>query len=199
VVTIEALLKVAGKVVVEADQENDPALAKAISSVGRERTLRIEHRSALDPRTDNASLSLPNNPSEWEMFGYDLLGLLAFAGARSDGGRTDRHVGREFEELLEQGQPRAAVLIGFVEIESTIDRIMRDVHPSERRRTSGFGKSLQFAQSLGWNADNDTVRRMTEARNGLVHGQATLIDQDLTWLAQVIGELLNFLDERAAQ
>ncbi len=194
VATLDALLRVAGKAVVEDDDVSPSSLrSKASSMLGSDQVLRVTSRPSGLGVEDGRVLVAPNTVEDWEAFGTTLAAELWESVEVRDfwppdsGGPTRSAYSLDKVSALDG--MRATVIVGLIRLESRIRELAsRGDRPLDSRRPTGFRQVLEYGlEHLSLPIDQAEGRRIVSLRNSLVHGQEDF-SEDL--LREVNGQIL---------
>lgn len=167
--TNEALLGIAGRVVVHADRLDDSFVQKAIGAVGSASVL-VVGRPGVVLDKGLRFLPLPQSADEWVNFGQQVADWAREPTAV--GGSLDRFTsGRDQSEL-----PSRTINL-LIALEGTLRRII----PAERLSERSRGRAITLASLLDeanrgfeLGLSSDDQRLMVDTRNQLVHGLANV-------------------------
>lgn len=193
VATLEALLRVAGLVVLDNIEPAESASIKAINALGDARVLRIRESLGLPESEASAAPMRPENTEDWPAFGMALADFLfARSSIIQEQGRPNTSRATNFESLRASNDLLSAVILGFVDIERRLASLAeRDGMYKSPSRPLGLRQLLDYAvERYDLALPIEDVQNLTRARNELVHGKGAPSQQALGQLATQIQSIL---------
>lgn len=172
VAATDALLRVAGAVVVESMSLHDPNVARARSSVGEQRTIVVGDAQHGD---DHVDISWPQGSDEdtWGAYAHYLVGSLKRPGVRA-------------REATRGSVPdlRSDTLVAVINLEAALRALDLDTSTAGGGRGQKFDSLrtlLERAIEEGFfpDLDEDEARMIVEVRNSLVHGDSRVIPDQI--------------------
>jgi hypothetical protein len=207
--SLDLLLNAANQVVVQVDQLNDPRLEYAIRRVGGNRVIIVlPFKAGAQDRAEESSdspwiLYGPEGNGDWKAFSARLIDAL---GQQRDVRHGAPSTPTEINTLLEAGNYQTAFLVGVVELEGRLNRVLgiddylgyanipRERHPRDHPR-SLRGLLMVALQEEHINIDPEQITRIAEGRNQIVHGRDLPADE-LKNLTELVLDLLTQLPEQ---
>lgn len=214
-VSLDLLLNTANQVVVEADQVTDPRLEYALRIVGNNRVVTIlpaVQTTEMLPDTGTAAevgdhqwvLHGPPEGEDWKAFSASLIDMLR---RQRDALQDVQQTAADIQELLESGSYQMAFLVGVVELEGRLNRLLglddyyqKPVGTSRGRYSRDIPRSLRGLLLVAHEEQHiritlEQIDMLTNGRNRIVHGREVPLEE-LRVLAELVLDLLNQLPEQ---
>ena len=167
---VDGLLRVAGFVVVEMEDREDPTARHAVEVVGATHVIKVFTGASNSPDPALAELSAPTRLDDWETFGSQLQSLLSRV----------RSAAEDRLEVGERQQPlHVRTLVALIELEAALRAHLGNPGQKPTRTSSGnLRQLLSIAQDQGLlrTSPEEQLRGVVAVRNALVHGDELSVD-----------------------